>query len=107
MSLKINQKLLEALNQLETAVKQAKATIEKAANPNAELVERLTCYEQVVTKQKLLASQLLRSLAADNWDEVRRHGELIRQSSFLIEFDTAALLAELSGIARSGEDFNA
>lgn len=108
MSVAIDKKLIEALNSLENAIRNARNSVANSPGANAEIINRLACYEDVVLKQKLLATNLLRHMEEENWDEVKRHGELIRQSSFLIEFDSEALLAQITGAnGKPAPEFNA
>ena len=81
-----------ALQSLEQAIVSAKQSFIDGGTASNEIMNRFDCYLDVVNKQKILASSMARHAAEQNWEEVRRHGELIRGSSQLIQLEAESFI---------------
>ena len=88
--------LFKSLRNLEEAIAQTKRIVEEQQEARPDVVERLRCYEEVLRKQKILADALVRHITDQNWDQVRRHVELIRGSSVLIQLDSESMVATMN-----------
>ena len=84
--------LSDALLSLESAILSAKQSFVENKSGSPEVLNRFDCYLEVVKKQKVLAQSMARYAAEQNWDEVRRHAELIRGSSQLIQLEAQSFI---------------
>lgn len=87
--------LFSSLTNLEQVIEETKKTLQHGSEPRHDIVQRLKCYEEVLHKQKVLAQALSRHLADQNWDQVRRHVDLIRGSSLLIQLDSESIISSM------------
>lgn len=84
-------KLLQSINELETAI--AKAKVSFAKRPGGEaMIERIKHYEEMLNKQKSLTTTLCGHAVQGNWNEVNRHVKLINGLSLMIRDDARELL---------------
>lgn len=90
-------KLLESFLELEKAINSARGVLEKKLDPPNEILERISAYEEILEKQRSLATALCDHLSANNWEEVARHITLINGLSAMIRDDAREIL---SGVQR-------
>ena len=84
-------KLLQSINELESAI--AKAKISFADRPGGDaVIERIKHYEDMLRKQKSLTTTLCGYAVQGNWNEVNRHVKLINGLSLMIRDDARELL---------------
>lgn len=101
----IVKKLFESLDELERSVTLSKKTFSSVGSPDPELLRRIEYYEDVLQKQKRLATALCDHIEKGNWEEVSRHIKLINGLSALIHEDAKGLVNEImSGSAAPAED---
>lgn len=86
-------RLFESFNELERAIVSARKTLEQKSQPQPELLERITSYEQILCKQRDLATALCGHSALGNWDEVARHVRIINGLSAMIRDDAREILS--------------
>ena len=86
-------RLFESFNELERAIQTAKSTLEKKKEPPKDLLERIFNYEQILSKQRNLATSLCGHSALGNWDEVARHVRIINGLSAMIRDDAREILS--------------
>ena len=86
-------RLFESFNELERAIVSARQTLEKKNEPPADLLERIRSYEQILDKQRTLATALCGHSTLGNWGEVARHIKLINGLSAMIRDDAREILA--------------
>jgi hypothetical protein len=98
-STSFDNRLLAALDALETAIESAKGAA-TANTAHQGTVARLECYSSMVEKQRVLVSEMIAHRARGNWDEFKRHANLLSGTSNMIQLDVISILADLSG--RSG-----
>ena len=96
MSHKVIAILNHSLNQLEKAILETKASVEKLGKENSNLSKRLDCYIEVLQKQKLLAAGLEKYAKEKNWPHLTKTVELIKGASLLIQLDTQSMIAEIN-----------
>lgn len=85
-------RLFESFCELEKAIKLAKFSITSRDNPPAEIVERIATYEEILEKQRSLASELCSHVQTKNWDQVGRHIKLINAYSMMIRDDAREVM---------------
>ena len=85
-------KIFESFHELERAIKRARTSIEQNNKPDQKMIERLDQYEDILEKQKSLATALCGYATLNNWDEVARHVKLINGLSTMIRDDAKELL---------------
>ncbi|MFN8391073.1 MAG: hypothetical protein U0136_12355 [Bdellovibrionota bacterium] len=86
-------RLFESFNELERAIVSARQTLEQKSEPPQDLLARITTYEQILDKQRSLATALCGHSSLGNWDEVSRHIKLINGLSSMIRDDAREILA--------------
>ena len=85
-------RIFESFQELERALKAARVALEKFENPDPQVIERLNQYEQILEKQKTLATALCGYASLNNWDQVTRHIKMINGLSTMIRDDARELL---------------
>ena len=95
MCQQVLEELFASLQNLENIIGETKRALSGSNSPRADLVQRLNCYEEVLLKQKTLAGALKQHIVNQDWDQVRRHVELIRGSSVLIQLDSECIITAL------------
>ena len=85
-------RLFESFRDLEKAINCAKKTLETKPNAPKQLLERIGEYEQILEKQRNLATALCGHSTLGNWDEVARHIKLINGLSAMIRDDAREIL---------------
>lgn len=87
-------KLLQSFTELESAITNARKSIEKCSTPQAEILTRITSYEDILLKQKIYVGELCQQMHLKNWSEVSRVIRIINGLSTMIRDDARELLAE-------------
>lgn len=88
----IVRRLFESFSELERAIGSLRTVIENQENPSKELLARISSYEEILSKQKTLATTLLGHASLGNWNEVTRHVKLISGLSSMIRDDARDVL---------------
>ena len=86
-------RLFQSFVELERAIVSATATLAGKSNPPKELIERIRQYEEILDKQRTLATVLCGHAALGNWPEVQRHVKLINALSLMIRDDAREVLS--------------
>lgn len=109
MSSELISKIVNALNELETAITSAKASVKAVDTDDSMLRARIESYEEILRRQRSLVHDLSVAMNKQDWNEVARLGELVRGSSLLIKVDAGFILNWLKNpaTARETEEFQA
>ena len=86
-------KLLESFDELDRCISVTQQVLSSREEVPSDVIRRVNQYSEIVAKQRLLAVELKRFLADQNWDEVARHVRLINGLSGMIRDDAQAILA--------------
>ena len=86
-------RLLESFSELERAIQSAKSALGKKAEPAKSLLDRINSYEDILEKQRILASSLCKYVATGDWGEVARHVKIINGLSAMIRDDAREVVA--------------
>lgn len=86
-------RLFESFNELERAIVSAKQTLENKSEPPKDILARIASYEDILDKQRSLATALCGHSSLGNWDEVARHIKLINGLSAMIRDDAREILS--------------
>lgn len=97
-------RLFESFRELERAIVAARTTLEGKENPPAEMLGRISQYEEILEKQKNLATTMCGHVSLGNWDEVARHIKLINGLSSMIRDDARELLGGTQPAREPGEE---
>ena len=89
-------RLFQSFVELDRAIASAKATLAKRTDVPAALVERIRTYEEILDKQRSLATSLCGHASLGNWEEVSRHVKLINVLSYMIRDDARDIVAGAS-----------
>lgn len=100
----IIERLFSSFSALEQAIESAKSTLAKKESVPGEIIERINSYDNILSKQRTLATSLCEHINSGNWDEVTRHVNLINGLSAMIRDDARAILKALSGQPDAQED---
>jgi hypothetical protein len=92
MSSDIISKIVNALNELEVAIKSAKQSVLAVDGDDSMLKSRIESYEEILRRQRGLVHDLSVAMTNQNWPEVARLGELVRGSSLLIKVDAGFII---------------
>jgi hypothetical protein len=85
-------RLFQSFSELEQSIVSARATLGGKRNAPPELLNRITMYEEILIKQRELATVLCGHAAIGNWSEVARHIKLINGLSHMIRDDAREIL---------------
>lgn len=85
-------RIFESFHELERALGVARKTLEHYENPDQKVIERLNQYEEILEKQRSLATALCGYASLNDWDEVSRHVKLINGLSMMIRDDAKELV---------------
>ncbi len=91
-----DKRLFAAINTLENAIKTAKSKVSSNLT-HQDTVARLMCYESMVHKQRILVNEMISHRDRGNWDEFKRHADLLAGTSNMIQLDVVSILSEISG----------
>ena len=86
-------RLFQSFIELDRAIASAKATLANRKDAPQELLERIRSYEEILDKQRSLATSLCGHASLGNWEEVSRHVKLINGLSYMIRDDARDILA--------------
>lgn len=92
----IIERLFASFSDLEESINGAKKTLEAKGDIPPHVVERLSSYDSILSKQRRLALELAKHMSNGDWDEVSRHVGLINGLSSMIRDDARAILSSLS-----------
>ena len=92
MSSDLIAKIVNALNELESAIRSAKDSVKGVDTDDAMLMTRIESYEEILRRQRELVHELSVAMHNQDWPEVSRLGELVRGSSLLIKVDAGFIL---------------
>ncbi|MCB0317929.1 MAG: hypothetical protein KDD56_04175 [Bdellovibrionales bacterium] len=92
----IIERLFSSFTELETAIKGAKQTLEEKNSVPTEVIERLSSYDDILEKQRVMATKLCDHINKGEWDEVGRQVNLINGLSQLIRDDARAILKSIA-----------
>lgn len=109
MSSELISKIVNALNDLETAIASAKSSVKAVDTDDSMLQARIESYEEILRRQRSLVHDLSVAMNNQDWNEVTRLGELVRGSSLLIKVDAGFILNWLKNpaTARENEEYQA
>ena len=96
MEIEIISKLNDSLDELEVSVSRAKKALTTKQPIPLDVMKRISSYEDIIGKQRVLSQRLLGFIAQGEWDEVTRHVKLINGLSAMIHEDATALLKNLA-----------
>ena len=80
-------KLFQSFRELENAISSARESLEDSENPSQKLIKRIETYEEILEKQRELATAMCGYASLGNWPEVERHIKLINGLSSMIRDD--------------------
>jgi hypothetical protein len=89
-------KLFSSFTELETAINGARETLAEKDSVPQEVLDRLTSYDGILSKQRALAMKLCESINQGDWGEVSRQVSLINGLSAMIRDDARAILSSLA-----------
>lgn len=89
-------RLFASFTDLESAIRSARETLERKSTIPEEVMRRLNSYDEILAKQRTLATTLCECIERGDWDEVSRHVTLINGLSAMIRDDARAILSSLS-----------
>lgn len=89
-------RLFESFTELERAIHGARETLASKITVPPEVLQRLSSYDSILSKQRTLAKSLCTFINNGDWDEVSRHVNIINGLSSLIRDDARAILSSLS-----------
>ncbi|MCB0344042.1 MAG: hypothetical protein KDD66_02950 [Bdellovibrionales bacterium] len=89
----IIKRLFDSFGELERAIHSARTTLNNKSNPPADLLEHIKVYEEILDKQRSLATALCGYASLGDWNEVARHVRLINGLSAMIRDDAREVLA--------------
>lgn len=85
-------RLVESFTHLDNAISQARATIARQPNVPQNTLKRIESYEEILLKQRSLATAMMGHANAGNWAEVDRHIRIINALSTMIRDDAREVL---------------
>lgn len=99
MKMMMVNRLLESFTELESAILTAKKTLESKQSVPQEVIDRIDTYQQMLEKQRVLASAMSTFVEQGNWPEVSRHIKLINGLSEMIRDDAREIVGSLRRVA--------
>ena len=85
-------RLFQSFTELEHAIASARTTFQEKRGGSGALMERIGVYEEILEKQKSLATVMCGYATIGNWSEVARHIKLINGLSYMIRDDARQIL---------------
>ena len=85
-------RLFQSFTELERAIVSAHTILSRKTPENKELIDRIEAYENILVKQRSLATALCGHACLENWLEVARHIKLINGLSEMIRDDARDIL---------------
>jgi len=95
-------RLHQSFADLEKAIHGARETLTSKENVPGNVFERLDSYDQIITRQRLLAKDLEQHIEQGDMVEISRHVMIINSLSGMIIDDAKQILQSLSHSAASG-----
>jgi len=89
-------RLFSSFSELEQAIISARDTLATKESVPREVLERLSSYDGILSKQRELATKLCESINSGDWSEVSRQVGLINGLSAMIRDDARAILSSLA-----------
>lgn len=89
----IVRRLFQSFVELEQAIQSAKTVLSERKDAPQELLDRIRHYEEILDKQRSLATAMCGHASLGNWEEVSRHIKLINGLSFMIRDDAREIIA--------------
>lgn len=89
-------RLFNSFTELEVAIDSARKTLVAKGFQTPEILNRLSSYDSILSKQRTLAGTLAEAISKGNWDEVSRQVGLINGLSAMIRDDARAILSSLA-----------
>ena len=104
MTQTIIKRLFDSFGDLERAISSAKVTLSRKSNPPEAVLNRIGVYEDILQKQRTLATALCGFASLGDWTEVSRHVQLINGLSAMIRDDAREILAGVQYMPTSAPD---
>ena len=89
-------RLRDSFGNLERAISGARSTLEKNQNVPKSFIDRLDSYEEILSKQRLLARSLDDLVQVGGFEQIAQHVKVINSLSGMIIDDAKNMLASLS-----------
>lgn len=86
-------RLFQSFAELERAITTANQALKNRKDTPPELLERVRVYEEILDKQRSLATAMCGHASLENWNEVARHIKLINGLSMMIRDDARDILS--------------
>ena len=99
----IVKRLFQSFSELENSIKTAKIALERNENTPLEVLERISSYEEILDKQRSLATDLCHYVSKGDWEEVSRHIKIINGLSVMIRDDAKEIVAGTQKVLSSEE----
>jgi hypothetical protein len=80
-------RIFESFRQLDHALNIARKSLDRCEEPPQDLLSRISAYEDILEKQRNLATAMCGYASLENWEEVHRHIKLINGLSAMIRDD--------------------
>ncbi len=93
MAIEMVEKLLHSFDKLAACIDVTRDALTSKGDVPAEVLERVTQYSDIVSKQRSLALELKDHVAHRNWEEVTRYVKLINGLSAMIRDDAQEILS--------------
>ena len=88
----IVRRLFQSFVELEKAILTAKISLSKKGDSADDMLQRIRMYEDILEKQRSLATALCAHASMGDWKEVARHVKLINGLSTMIRDDARELV---------------
>ena len=88
-------KLSNSLDELERSISAARRALTLKDPVPLDVIRRISSYEDIIQKQRLLSGRLSNLMVAGKWDDVSRHVKLINGFSAMIHEDASSLLKSI------------
>ena len=85
-------KLFRSLDEIEKSIMVTKRVLATQDPISLEVMRRISSYEDILAKQRILAKRLCNYVIAGEWEEVSRHVRLINGLSAMIHEDARSLM---------------
>ncbi len=95
MASKVVKRLFRSLDDLEQSVIIAKKVLSSKDPIPLDILRRVSNYEEILVKQRILAKKLCSHIVGNDWDEVSRHVKLINGLSLMIHEDAKSLVRQI------------
>lgn len=99
MSAEAITKMLTSLRRLERAIGVVSSSLPAHRDRNGTLKARLSSYNEIVRRQRLLVDDLIAASRRHDWQEVARLSNLVHGSSLMIQVDVGFVMTELKKLS--------